>query len=227
MKRNILTFAVLTLIFLIVSAFKTHKRELTFKTVQIGNQIWMAENLNQQTFRNGDIIPEAKTYEEWELAAKNKQPAWCYYDNNPANGKLHGKLYNFHAVTDSRGLAPEGWHVSTNDDWKKLMEHCGGWYFAGNKLKSKTGWERGFPGTNETGFSALPSGERSNNKYKFSLDVFKQFDGMQVFGYFWTSSPTGNGTDAWSWKVNMGDGNLKNEFYPYGYGLSVRCVKDE
>jgi uncharacterized protein (TIGR02145 family) len=77
-----------------------------YKTVVIGNQTWMAKNLNVSTFRNGDLIPEAKTLSDWHYAKLNKQPAWCYYDNDPGNGEIYGKLYNWYAVNDSRGLAP-------------------------------------------------------------------------------------------------------------------------
>jgi len=94
--------------------------ETNIKTVKIGTQTWMAENLNVSTFRNGDPIPEAKTNEEWDRAGANKQPAWCYYNNDPRNGAKYGKLYNWFAINDPRGLAPEGWHVSNLDDWNIL-----------------------------------------------------------------------------------------------------------
>ena len=72
----------------------------TYKTVTIGEQTWMAENLNVSKFRNGDEIPEAKTNEEWIKAGNEGKPAWCYYENIPANGEKYGKLYNWYAVTD-------------------------------------------------------------------------------------------------------------------------------
>ena len=112
-----------------------------FKTVKIGGQVWMAENLNVSTFRNGDPIPQARTKEEWEKAGENKQAAWCYYDNNPANGKKYGKLYNHYATSDPRGLAPNGWHIPTDSEWKTLLNHLGGFLDAGKKMKSKSGWD--------------------------------------------------------------------------------------
>lgn len=90
--------------------------------VVIGKQEWMADNLDVTTFRNGDKIPEAKTYEEWTRAAREKKPAWCYMWNNPSTGK-QGKLYNWYAVSDPRGLAPLGWRVSTSSDWNILEFH--------------------------------------------------------------------------------------------------------
>jgi len=90
-----------------------------YKTVKIGEQVWMAENLNVDRFRNGDLILHAQTDEEWLKACKNKQPAWCY-DNNSADKSKYGKLYNLFAVTDERNLAPLGWHIALLDDWKNL-----------------------------------------------------------------------------------------------------------
>jgi len=111
-----------------------------FKTVTIGTQVWMKENLNVSTFRNGDPISEAKTAEEWKAAGEAKQPAWCYYDNDPKNGAKYGKLYNWYAVNDPRGLAPVGWHVPTSDEWEILIDYLGGYQEAVVKIKSKIGW---------------------------------------------------------------------------------------
>ncbi len=104
------------------------------QTVTIGTQVWMTKNLDVATFRNGDPIPEAKTNGEWEAAGHNEQPAWCYYDNDPANGAKYGKLYNWYAVNDSRGLAPSGYHVPTDQEWIILTRFLGS--DAGTKMKS-------------------------------------------------------------------------------------------
>jgi uncharacterized protein (TIGR02145 family) len=111
-----------------------------YKTVTIGTQVWMKENLNVSTFRNGDPIPEAKTDEEWKAAGDAKQPAWCYYNNDPKNGTKYGKLYNWYAVNDSRGLAPEGWHVPTDEEWTVLIGYLGGEKDITKKIKSTSGW---------------------------------------------------------------------------------------
>lgn len=110
----------------------------SFKSVKIGTQTWMTENLNVSTFRNGDPIPEAKTNEEWEKAGKAGKPAWCYYDNDPNNGKKYGKLYNLHAVNDERGLAPKGWRLANFYDWDIFLNDD---RTEGKKLKSSNGWE--------------------------------------------------------------------------------------
>ena len=91
-----------------------------YLSVIIGEQEWMDENLNVEHFQNGDIILEAQTSEEWKEAAEKEQPAWCYNDNNLSNCEKYGKLYNWHAVHDPRGIAPKGWRVPTDDDWDDL-----------------------------------------------------------------------------------------------------------
>ena len=92
------------------------------QTVTIGTQEWMTKNLDVTTFRNGDPILEAKSNEEWKIAGENQQAAWCYFENDPKNGKL----YNWYAVNDTRGLGPEGWIIPTDDDWTYLVEFLGG-----------------------------------------------------------------------------------------------------
>ena len=105
----------ITIIFLMITssleAQVTDKDANSYKTVQIGTQLWIASNLNVSHFRNGDPIPEAASAAEWKQAAEDKRPAWCYYNNDPVNGRTYHKLYNWYAVNDPRGLAPYGWHV--------------------------------------------------------------------------------------------------------------------
>ena len=186
------------------------------KSVKIGTQTWMAENLNISTFRNGDLIPEAKTNEEWVRAGINKQPAWCYYDNEFANGTKYRKLYNWYAVNDSRGLAPDGWHVPSDKEWTMLLDYMGSKDTPGKKMKSTNGWKDGGNGTNSSGFSALPGG------YRKSYGPFVNAGG---YAFWWTSSEySGN----YSWFFNLGYfvGNVLKEYDSKGGGLSVRCIKD-
>ncbi|MGB1104368.1 MAG: fibrobacter succinogenes major paralogous domain-containing protein [Crocinitomicaceae bacterium] len=182
--------------------------------VTIGNQLWMNENLNVDKFRNGDPIPEAKTDEEWVNAGKNKQPAWCYYDNDTANGTKYGKLYNWYAVNDSRGLAPEGWHVPTDEEWTVLTDYLGGEDVAGTKMKSKNRWEKDGNGTNESGFSGLPGG------FRFSLGIFSNNG-----GYWWSSTENWKGS-AWYRLLKYHDGGVYKLHYAKDLGLSVRCLRD-
>ena len=108
---------------------------------KIGSYTWMTANLNVEKFRNGDLIPEAKTPEEWRKANESQSPAWCYLNNDPANGWKYGKLYNWYAVNDFRSLAPEGWHIPTIHEWLNLIEHLGKGEIAVEKMKSRTGWD--------------------------------------------------------------------------------------
>ena len=92
----------------------------SYKSVIISKQVWMGENLNVSKFRNGDVITEAETDEEWVKAGKAGTPIWCYYNFDPHKGLIYGKLYNWYAVNDSRGLAPEGWHIPSNIEFNEL-----------------------------------------------------------------------------------------------------------
>ncbi len=104
------------------------------QTVTIGNQTWMTKNLDVSTFRNGDTIPEIKDGYEWERAGKEGRPAWCYYDNDTSYGRRYGKLYNWYAVNDPRGLAPVGYHIPSDQEWTMLTDYLG--LNAGSKMKS-------------------------------------------------------------------------------------------
>jgi len=186
------------------------------QTVTIGTQVWMTKNLDVSTFRNGDPIPQAKTDEEWVKAGDNKQPAWCYYENDPANGAKYGKLYNWYAVSDSRGLAPVGYHVPSDAEWEKLVDYLGGEGKAGDKMKSKQGWAEDGNGTNSSGFSGLPGGNR------FSLGTFNS---IGKFGYWWSYTEYNTGT-AWSCGLGCNDGSVGRNDGSKGRGFSVRCLRD-
>jgi uncharacterized protein (TIGR02145 family) len=124
-----------------ISILETNKSTTpaNLKSVKIGAQTWTTENLNVSTFRNGEAIPEAKTKNEWELAAEKKQPAWCYYNFDSKKGEKYGKLFNWYAVNDSRGLAPNGWHVASDEDWIKLETFIGEDFI--NKVKNQVEYQ--------------------------------------------------------------------------------------
>jgi uncharacterized protein (TIGR02145 family) len=107
------------------------------QTVIIGSQVWTSTNLNVSTYRNGDIIPQVKDKDAW---AGLTTGAWCYYENDAANGTKYGKLYNWYAVNDARGLAPKGYHIPSDAEWTKLTDYLGGRSAAGTKMKSAVGW---------------------------------------------------------------------------------------
>lgn len=184
-------------------------------TAKIGTQEWTAENLNVATFRNGDPIPEAKTKEEWLKAEAEKKAAWCYYDNNSTNGDKYGKLYNYYAVVDPRGLAPVGWHIPTYAELKVLENTLGGAEDAGQKLKSKSDWKK-LKGNNSSGFNALPAGVR------WIDGSFKYFG---EHGEFWTLDEY-NEKNAFSYKLNYETKWLNDGFFFKSSGHSVRCLRD-
>lgn len=186
------------------------------QTVKIGSQLWTTKNLNVSTFRNGDPITEAKTDEEWKLAAKNKQAAWCYYNNDAANGTQYGKLYNWYAVNDARGLAPAGYHIPSDAEWKKLSDYLGGERVAGKKMKSKSGWNYNGNGTNKGGFSGLPGG---------GCYSFGGFYYIGDYGYWWSSTET-NKLSAFICNLYFYNSDASIIDKNKGDGLSVRCIRD-
>ena len=186
------------------------------QTITIGTQVWMSKNLDVATFRNGDPIPQAKTDEEWEKAGENKQAAWCYYENDPANGVKYGKLYNWYAVNDSRGLAPVGYHIPSDAEWTILTDYLGGAVVAGNKMKSKQGWAEGDNGTNNSGFSGLPGGSR------FDTGTFNL---ISKYGAWWSSTETNNYRGG-TRNLRYRDGNVYRGYDYKVEGVSVRCLKD-
>ena len=202
------------------------------QTVTIGTQVWMTKNLDVVTFRNGDSIPEAKTDEEWVKAGENQQPAWCYYDNDPANGAKYGKLYNWYAVNDSRGLAPAGWHVPSDAEWITLIYYLdpnaygilfdgeeGGSNTAGGKMKSSGTqyWvSPNLDATNESGFSGLPGGNRLSNGAFYGIGD----------GGIWWSSTEHDTTNAWFRALSYNHGYVFRSYSNEQIGVSVRCLRD-
>ncbi len=191
------------------------KKSKDVGTVPIGTQIWAVANLNVSIFRNGDSIPEAATNEEWLRAGEARKPAWCYYNNDPLNGQKYGKLYNWYAVNDPRGLAPVGWILSSDEDWAKLTYYLGGQDVAGTKIKSSTGWKDGNNGTNETGFKGLPGGYRVENG---------TFLNVGSNGIWWSSTESKT-LSAFDHYTAL-SGSLSRSSSPKQRGESVRCLKN-
>jgi uncharacterized protein (TIGR02145 family) len=173
-------------------------------SVRMGNQVWMAKNLDVIAFRNGDPIPEMKTNEEWIQAGVDKKPAWCYYDNNPAAGAANGKLYNGFAMMDPRGLAPEGYHVATDYDWVQLASYLGGRDTAGLELKKVKG------------FGAMMGGYRNSDGKLY---------GMGVNGYWWSTTILFQDV-MWNLVLNHKNSVVFRNYSKQSEGLSVRCIRD-
>ena len=185
--------------------------------VKIGNQIWMQRNLDVTTYRNGDTIPMVSDNTTWK---KITTGAWCYYENDSATyAATYGKLYNWYAVTDPRGLAPAGWHIPNSEEWNVLVKWLGGIRIAGGKMKATgtTNWlSPNTDATNSSKFTGLPGGYRYNNG--------KFFD-MGTSGNWWsTSAPTV--TEAWAYGLGFEDGEVGTDGAYKRSGFSVRCIKD-
>lgn len=203
----------------------------TYPTALIGEQEWMAENLNVSKFRNGDPIPQATSDKEWLEAKKNKTPIWSYYDYNPDNGKKYGKLYNWYAVNDSRGLAPEGFIVPKNSHWKALAEYLASNDFEDYDLKSENGWHDN-EGNNTSGFSAQASGYRYNDTTYFTDESEENqefmpfaFANLEFQAYWWTSTEISKNT-ACAWKLEY-EIEADDEWNIKTNGFAVRCIKDD
>ncbi|MBN2411533.1 fibrobacter succinogenes major paralogous domain-containing protein [candidate division KSB1 bacterium] len=197
-----------------------------YKTVKIGKQLWMAENLKVTRYRNGDAIPEVTDDLKWINLTNG---AYCHYNNNSNNTVNYGALYNWFAVNDSRKIAPKGWHVPSDAEWQRLVNFLGGEDVAGAKLKETgtTHWESPNEGaTNESGFSARSGGSRgsgfgSNSTY----GNFGSFNDRGDIDGFWSSTKNVNDT-AWIRTFLGNDNDFCREFGFMSFGFSVRLVRD-
>lgn len=198
-----------------------------YETVQIGNQVWMAENLKVMHYRNGDVIQNVTDGTQWSNLASG---AYCSYDNDDSNISTYGLLYNWYAVDDSRSLAPAGWHIPSDEEWKELEMYLGMSQSEaddrglrgtneGGKLKEVTHWNSPNTGaTNSSGFTALPAGQR--------YPTSGTFDSMGNVTCFWSSTEDPS-TYVWTRRLYYCYSDV-GRFYGYGKqtGYSVRCVRD-
>ncbi len=186
-----------------------------YKTVVIGNQVWMAENLRVTRYNNGDQIPGVSD-SSWVSLTTG---AYCYYNNDSArNRKSYGALYNWYALPDSRGLAPAGWHIPSDEDWTILTKFLGGDSIAAIKLKEtgKTHWlSPNATSTNQTGFTALPGG---------SIYGSKGFTYLGNYGYWWSSTEQSSAT-GWFRGMYFSSSVFRN-YSAKSNGYSVRCIKN-
>jgi uncharacterized protein (TIGR02145 family) len=194
-----------------------------YKTIVIGTQEWMAENLNTSIYRNGDSIPTNLDNPAWQATTSG---AWAYqYNGSPEASYVcpYGNLYNWYACVDARKLCPVGWHVPTDAEWNVLTEYLGGVDIAGGKMKTTgtngagTGlWSLTNEGaTNSSGFSGVPGGYRTDNGYGF----------IPAAGFWWSSSGY-DANNAWYRSLSCFDDNASRYKYLKQFGLSVRCLRD-
>jgi len=222
--RTINSLFVIGFLFLALGSLEVSAQPLNtanrngIRTAKYGLQEWSASNLNVSTFRNGDVIPEAKTKEEWLKAGTDGKPAWCYFKDNPVNGQKYGKLYNWYAINDPRGIAPTGWRIPTNEVWLCLVKNLQGVDYASPKLKNITGW-KSKNGINKIGFSALPAGLREENG---------DFNFLGTVAQWWSNTEPVEVTKSnliYSVKINDNTVEVSYVKVKKGTGLSVRCVR--
>jgi uncharacterized protein (TIGR02145 family) len=187
-----------------------------YHIVNIGTQVWMMENLKSTKYNDSTSIPLVTDASQWENL---NSAGYCWYDNDGiANKDTYGALYNWNAVNTGK-LAPDGWHVATDEDWTILITYLGGADEAGGKLKEMgTGlWETPNTGaTNESDFTAIPGG------YRHMDGEFSEIGQSAT----WWSSTSANTNDAYFRGIGFDNANISRNNYNKRYGFSVRCVKD-
>jgi uncharacterized protein (TIGR02145 family) len=184
----------------------------TFDTVQIGVQTWSSKNLNVDKFRNGDPIQQVKSDNEWVSAAKKQKPAWCYFKNDPANGDKYGKLYNWYAVNDARGLAPQGWHVPDQYEWNQFVNYLGGFPINIKNIKKLKKWDGLLAGVRCDGIGW--------NDCKGSFMY-----GVGSHGGWWASD-SDLSSDAIIFDLNFVENTESFYKQSKGFGYAVKIIKD-
>jgi uncharacterized protein (TIGR02145 family) len=186
-----------------------------YKTITIGKQVWMSENLKTTKYRNGDVIGTTGTASQDIRLLIFPKSQWAY-NGKESNSDIYGRLYTWYAATDSRGVCPVGWHVPTDAEWSTLITFLGGEELAYGKLKEadEIHWLKYDTGTNETGFTALPGGLRNSRG---------PFDDLGTSGYWWSSSE-GSTSEGWCQIMNNTPGSLNKNLFLKRNGLSIRCL---
>ena len=189
-----------------------------YDTVKINDQYWMQQNLKTSHYRNGDPIPEITSLSVWYSLTSG---AWCWYKNDSVKyAAIYGKLYNWYAVNDPRGLAPQGWHVPVDAEWTALSTSLGGELVAGRLMKETgtTHWspQNNAGASNSSGFTGLPGG------YCDSDGAFSNIGGV---GYWWSSTEKDMFAAFYRTLFNNEDAIYRNSEDKRS-GFSVRCLRD-
>ncbi len=185
-------------------------------TIVIGTQHWMSKNLELAFYKNGDPVPQVSDPTAWAALTTG---AWCYYNNDSSKGSTYGKLYNWFAVNDPRGLAPIGWHIPSHAEWTILSTKLGVVGVAGGKMKEAGTINWTSPNTgadNTSGFTSLPSGFRNGSG---------SFGGIGNFVYWWSASEF-NAALAWTRYLYYSNSGISSGNNDKLAGFSVRCIRD-
>jgi uncharacterized protein (TIGR02145 family) len=195
-----------------------------YPSIIINGQEWMQQNLAVTKYRNGDPIPTGLSNTTW---LNTTSGAYAIYNNDAANNTTYGKLYNWYAVNDSRGLCPTGWHVPSDAEWTTLINYldpnqnpsANGTQstVAGGKMKSTTGWNAPNTGaTNESGFTGLPGG------YRYDDGTYNY---IGYYGFWWSSTEVGSSL-GWNRRLSNYGSLVYRSLANKTDGSSVRCLKD-
>jgi uncharacterized protein (TIGR02145 family) len=214
MNKNFFLSTLIFLLFCCLDACKEKTKVIQGnKDIILDDIVWTSKNLSVVTYCNGDPIPQVKSDSIWSHLETG---AWCYYNNDSSNNARYGKLYNWYAVNDPRGLAPAGYHIPTDQEWGTLCAFLGGDRVAGKKMKSKTSWGSNGNGINSIGFNGFAGG------YRFLDGLFFQ----QGETAFWWSATEAYPSSSWYRALDAKfdflisfDGDKRNGFY-------VRLIKD-
>jgi uncharacterized protein (TIGR02145 family) len=203
---------IVLLVFILALSDYSGTSLLNNHSISIGGQRWMDKNLDVSEFSNGDLINEAATNEEWILAANEHRPAWCYYNNDSSNHRTTGRLYNWYAVIDPRGLAPKGWHIPKKNEWEEFIKRLEENHNNSAVIKSIGGWGMSSAeATGSTHFDALPTGCRDFNGL---------FIGGGCYANFWASNFN------YVFQVSCMDSSFSLESHSGKWGFSVRCLQN-
>lgn len=218
MKTIILIFSCLCLL-----TFKSEAQTVTdiegnvYNTIAIGTQVWMKENLKTTKYNNNTAIPNNPDSSTWDALLTG---AYCNYNNDSTKGTTYGRLYNWYAITDTRGLCPTGWHIPSDTEWTTLTNFLGGISVAGGKMKEigTTHWSLpNTSATNSSNFTALPSGYRNSSNGSFT--------GIGYFGDWWTATSHDNAS-AWARNLSYANATVVTPISPKNVGYSARCIKN-
>ena len=193
------------------------------RVIQLGTQVWMSHNLDVAAFNNGDPVPQVTSDAEWEKAGKEGRPAWCYYNNDSTTRNKYGRMYNWYAVNDPRGLAPKGWHIPTNQEWITLEEFFG-IPNAGSRMKCDTVLDKTKSGKNNESFCAMLGGYRDRNGRFTGMDEFTYLSGI-------TQDTLAHLNEdqrffIWGRGLHVANSTVMQCGLDKKFGLYVRCIKN-
>jgi uncharacterized protein (TIGR02145 family) len=186
----------------------------------IAGQDWSTTNLTVKHYKNGDVIPQATNANEWDSLTNAGIGTWCYPGYSSILEEYYGVLYNWYAIHDTRGLAPDGWHIPSDDEWVNVKNNLGGFSFAGKKMKlidpQPAGWECTDNSDNQSGLSAIPTGFIGDNG---------AYAPPYIGGFYWSSTET----DSWNaihWRLVGCDDAIYRMIVLKKYGMAIRCVRN-